>query len=467
MNTQVNLPFIPETVTVHLGAPDSNSENVTVSFVDYIKNVASSEIYPTWPENAIRANILAQISFALNRIYTEYYRSRGYDFDITNSTAIDQSFTYGRDIFENISNIVDDIFDTYIRREGAVEPLFALYCDGQNTSCPGLLQWNTVNLANQGLGPFDILTRFYGNDIGLVTDAPIRGDTESYPGRVLSVGSSGNDVKLIQTRLNRISRNYPAIPKIRLIDGIYASDTEDAVRAFQEIFSIPDSGSVDRGTWYAIARIYAGVKRLSDLDSEGITPEEVTDLFAQQLSLGYSGRGAADLQYFLRFIAEFNPKVSAPAIDGIFGKETENSVISFQNEYGLPATGIVDLPTWEAIYSAYQGMLESLPSGYFSDSTEPYPGFPVRLGSRGEEVRRIQRYLNVIADAYPQIPKLQEDGVFGPSTQAAVLAFQSLFGLTTDGVVALLTYNNIAQTYRALVEGAKANEGQFPGNIGT
>ncbi len=467
MNNQVNLPFIPETVTVHLGPPDSNAENVTVSFVDYIKNVASSEIYPTWPESALRANILAQISFALNRIYTEYYRSRGYDFDITNSTAIDQSFTYGRDIFENISNIVDEIFDTYIRREGAVEPLFALYCDGQSTSCPGLLQWNTVNLANQGLGPFDILTRFYGTDIGLVTDAPIRGDTESYPGRILSTGSSGNDVKIIQTRLNRISRNYPAIPKIKLIDGIYATDTEDAVRAFQEIFSIPANGSVDRSTWYAIARIYAGVKRLSDLDSEGITPEEVTDLFAQQLSIGYTGRGAADLQYFLRFIAEFNPKVSAPAIDGIFGNETENSVISFQKEYGLAQTGIVDLPTWEAIYSAYQGMLESLPAGYFSDSTEPYPGFPVRLGSRGEEVRRIQQYLNVISDAYPQIPKLQADGIFGPSTQAAVLAFQSVFGLTTDGVVALLTYNNIAQTYRALVEGAKVNEGQFPGDVGT
>lgn len=467
MNGQVNLPFIPETVTVHLGPPDSDSENVTVSFVDYIKNVASSEIYPTWPESALRANILAQISFTLNRIYTEYYRSRGYPFDITNSTAIDQSFTYGRDIFENISQIVDEIFDTYIRREGAVEPLFALYCDGQNTSCAGLRQWETVYLANQGLGPFDILTRFFGNDISLVTDAPIQGATESYPGRDLSVGSSGNDVKLIQTRLNRISRNYPAIPKIVLIDGIYATDTADAAREFQRIFSLPETGSVDRTTWYAIARIYAGVKSLSDLDSEGIAPEEVTDLFRQELSLGYRGPGASDLQYFLRFIAQFNPAVSAPVIDGIFGPETEESVRSFQREYGLPVTGVVNLPTWEAIYDAYQGMLASLPEGYFSDSTEPYPGFPVRLGSRGEEVRRIQNYLNVISDAYPQIPKLSADGDFGPATQAAVLAFQSLFGLATDGVVALNTYNRIAETYRALVDGAKASEGQFAQDIGT
>lgn len=466
MNGNVNLPFIPESVTVHLGPPDSDAENVTVSFVDYIKNVASSEIYPTWPESAVRANILAQISFVLNRIYTEYYRSRGYDFDITNSTSIDQSFTYGRDVFENISIIVDDIFDTYIRRNGAVEPLFALYCDGRNTVCQGLRQWDTVYLANQGLGPFDILTRFYGDNIGLVTDAPIRGAGESYPGRELTVGSSGNDVKTLQTRLNRISRNYPAIPKIQLIDGIYANDTADAVSAFQEIFSLPVTGVVNRATWYAVGRIYAGVKSLSDLDSEGITPEEVTDLFARELSLGYRGQGAADLQYFLRFIGTFNPAVETPVIDGIFGPATEQAVISFQREYGLPRTGVVDLQTWEAIYSVYQGLIQSLPAGYFSDSTEPYPGFPVRLGSRGEEVRRIQNYLNVISEAYPQIPKLEADGIFGPATQAAVLAFQSLFGLTPDGTVALLTYNRIAELYRDLVEGEKTNEGQFPGDLG-
>ena len=322
-----------------------------------------------------------------------------------------------------------------------------------------------MSLANQGLGPYDILARFYGNDIVLVSDAPIQGSAESYPGRVLSVGSSGNDVKLIQTRLNRISRNYPAIPKIKLIDGIFATDTEDSVREFQRIFSLPETGSVDRTVWYAIARIYSGVKSLSDLDSEGITPEEVTNLFNEELSIGYRGQGASDLQYFLRFIAQFDPAVSAPAIDGVFGAETEESVRSFQRQYGLPVTGVVNTATWQAIYDAYQGMLASLPAGYFSDSTEPYPGFPVRLGSRGEEVRRIQNYLNVISDAYPQIPKLSPDGVFGPSTQAAVLAFQSLFGLREDGVVALNTYNRIAETYRALVDGRKAAEGQFAGDI--
>lgn len=466
MNQADNLPFIPETVTVHLGPPASDAENVTVSFVDYIKNVASSEIYPTWPENAIRANVIAQISFVLNRIYTEYYRSRGYDFDITNSTAIDQSFTYGRDVFENISNVVDDIFDTYIRRSGAVEPLFALYCDGVNTTCPGLSQWGTVSLAEEGLGPFDILTRYYGNDIGLVENAPIMGNTESYPGRVLAVGSSGNDVKTLQTRLNRISKNYPAIPKILLIDGIYATDTEDAVRSFQEIFSLPETGEVNRATWYAIGRIFAGVKSLSDLQSEGLSPEEVSDLFDTVLQLGYSGRGASDLQYFLRFISVFDPAVEGPAIDGVFGTETESAVRSFQRQYGLLETGIVDTPTWEAIYSTYQGMLDSLPAGYFSATTEPYPGFPLRLGSRGEEVLRIQRYLNRVATVYPQIPTLSEDGVFGSATQAAVLAFQALFGLAEDGIVALLTYNRLAELYRDITEGEETRDGQFPGELG-
>ena len=198
-------PVIPETITVHLGTPSSSAENVTVSFADYIKNVASSEIYPTWPENAIRANIYAQISYALNRVYTEWYRARGYDFDITNSTAYDQSFVKGRNIFENISEIVDEIFNDYIRRQGFVEPLFATYCDGVEVSCDGLSQWGSVTLAEEGVIPYDILRNYYGDDIDLVFDAPVVNVIESYPGTPLRVGSSGDDVRRIQNQLNRIS----------------------------------------------------------------------------------------------------------------------------------------------------------------------------------------------------------------------------------------------------------------------
>ncbi|MBQ5794240.1 MAG: spore cortex-lytic protein, partial [Clostridia bacterium] len=214
-------PIIPETITVHLGAPDSTAQNVTLPFLDYVTNVASSEIYPTWPENAIRANIYAQISFALNRIYTQYYRSRGYDFDITNSTAIDQSFVQGRDIFDNVREIAGEIFDGYVRRRGSVEPLFAAYCDGVEVTCNGLSQWGSVDLANRGLSPYEILTTYYGDDIDIVTGVPVAGLTASLPEFPLRVGNVGDDVRTVQIRLNRIAQNYPAIPKIVQTDGIF------------------------------------------------------------------------------------------------------------------------------------------------------------------------------------------------------------------------------------------------------
>jgi peptidoglycan hydrolase-like protein with peptidoglycan-binding domain len=250
------LPFIPETVTVHLGAPDSNAENVTLPFDEYITNVASSEIYPTWPESAIRANIYAQISFALNRIYTEYYRSRGYDFDITNSTAFDQSFVKGRDYFENVGRIVAEIFDSYIARQGSVEPLFTAYCDGREVSCEGLSQWGTVSLANQGYTPYEILQYYYGNDINIINDVPVQVPNSSLPPRPLRLGSGGDEVRTLQLRLNRISDNYPAIPKIALPDGVFSFDTEDAVKSFQETFSLEPDGVVGRNTWNALTDVY-------------------------------------------------------------------------------------------------------------------------------------------------------------------------------------------------------------------
>ena len=228
--------YIPETITVHLGAPAADAPNVTVSFPDYIKNVASSEVYPTWPEDALRANIYAQISFALNRYYTEWYRSQGYDFDITNSTRYDQAYVQGCNIFDNISAIVDEIFNSYIVRDGSVEPYFTQYCNGTTVTCEGLSQWGTVPLAEQGLSPLEILQNYYGNDIRIVADAPVRSTGQSYPGQPLRLGMAGNVVRYKQVQLNRISRNYPAIPKINPVDGIFGTQTENAVRAFQRIF---------------------------------------------------------------------------------------------------------------------------------------------------------------------------------------------------------------------------------------
>ena len=239
-----NIPFIPETITVHLGPPNSDAPNVTVPFIDYVTNVASSEIYPTWPESAIRANIYAQISFALNRVYTEFYRARGYDFDITNSTASDQYFVNNRDYFENISEIASEIFNSYIVRQGSVEPLFAQYCDGVRVSCNGLSQWGSVELANQGYTPYEILQYYYGNDINIVRDAPIMNVSSSSPATPLRLGSGGNEVRTLQLRLNRISDNYPSIPKIASPDGVFSFDTENAVKRFQEIFGLTPDGIV-------------------------------------------------------------------------------------------------------------------------------------------------------------------------------------------------------------------------------
>lgn len=447
--TGAYLPVIPENITVHLGSPDSAAPNVTVPFADYIKNVASSEIYPTWPESAIRANILAEISYALNRVYTEYYRSRGYDFDITNSTALDQSYVEGRDIFDNISRIVDEIFSTYISRQGSVEPLFAAYCDGDKVICEGLSQWGSVALANQGLSPYEILQNYYGEDINLITDAAVEGAAESYPGRTLRLGSEGNDVLFIQRRLNRIAQNYPSIPRITNPIGIFNTQTDDAVREFQRIFELTPDGVVGRATWYKILRIYNAVKKLSDLQSEGVSLAEVTKYFDETLAVGSTGQGVRELQYLLNLVSEFVNTVPSVTIDGIFGENTAAAVRAYQSVAELPVTGVVEVDTWESLYRAYQGILAILPEDY-GGVTEPYPGYPLTRGQRGEDVHLLQNYLNLISDIYTEIPKIAADGDFGPSTEAAVKAYQQIFGIPVTGVVGAGTWDSIANTYSSL-----------------
>ena len=450
----VRLPVIPETITVHLGAPGDGGENVTVPFADYIKNVASSEVYPTWSEAALRANILAQTSFALNRVYTEYYRSRGYDYDITNSTASDQAFVYGREIFDNISSLVDELFDDYISRRGAVEPLFAQYCNGTTVTCDGLSQWGSEALAKQGLGAYDILTTYYGDDIDIIKDAEVSGAGESYPGAALRLGSFGNSVRSVQFRLNRIADNYPAIPRILYPNGFFDEETEAAVKAFQRIFSLTPDGIVGRATWYRILKIYSSVKSLSDLASEGIPIEDVTNTFPEVLKKGERGAPVVELQYLLSFISDFVPFIPAPAVDGIFGDETEKSLVAFQTYYGLDETGIADEAVWAKIRSVYRGMLEAYPDDFYL-ANEAYPGYPADAGSEGEFVLRVQRYLNYLSDYYGAIPKIAEDGLFGPATERAVKAFQELFGIDTSGAVGALTYNRLYSEYKRLSSGSR------------
>ncbi len=460
------LPKIPENITVHLGAPNAAAENVTVSFPDYIKNVASSELYPTWPESALRANILAQISFALNRIYTEYYRSAGYDFDITNSTATDQSFIRGRDIFENISQLVDEIFNDYIVRQGNIEPLFASYCNGTTATCDGLSQWGSVDLANQGYIPYRILQNYYGDNINIVNDAPIGNIEESAPEIPLRLGSGGNDVRLVQLRLNRISKNYPGIPKIIPVTGGYSEATEEAVKKFQEIFNLTQDGVVGNATWYKIAYIYNGVKRLNELTSEGLRYDEVSKQFPDELRLGDEGIYVSVLQYYLSVIADYYEAVPPIPITGVFDETTRDAVYSFQKVFALPIDGIVDQRTWNEMYDAYTGIIDSLPEDYISSVGIPFPGEYLAVGSTGEYVTALQTYLCVVATVYPSITPPAVTGTFDTQTEEAVKEFQRLFDLTQSGVVGPITWDEIADQYVLISEGNFKSEGQFGQNTG-
>ena len=448
---EVLTPIIPEFITVHLGSPDSSAKNVTVPFIDYVKNVASSEIYPTWPENALRANIYAIISYALNRVYTEYYRTRGYDFDITNTTQFDQAFVPDREIFENIGYIVDDIFNDYVVRQGNIQPLFTAFCNGTTSTCAGLSQWGTVNLAEQGLTPFSILQNYYGEDIGIVENAPVGFTTESYPGVPLRVGDAGNNVRILQVQLNRISQNYPAIPKIANANGIFGVDTEAAVRKFQEVFNLNQTGEVDKSTWYRIKQYYNGVKSLADLVSEGVTIAEATVPFANEVSEGMSGVPVTTVQYYLSIIAYFNNTLEPVPRSGTFGPETVQAVERFQEFYGLPVTGVVDTATWNTITRIYTETVASLPQGYQGANAKLYPGFFLSEGMRNESVTDLQTYLARIAQTIPEIPEIQPTGYFGPQTRDAVLTFQRLFGLPQSGAVGPVTWATIANQYDAFV----------------
>lgn len=260
INNNLDEPFIPENITIHLGAPDQSAENIKIPFPEYIKNVASNTLYPTWPESAIRANIYAQISFALNRIYTNWYRSRGYDFDITNNPQYDQPFKPDSELFGNISQTVDEIFNSYVIRQGIIKPIFTAYCDGSGSKCEGLSQWDAVFLAEKGYNPLEILKSYYGNNVHLVTNVPVGTNFASYPLYPLQLGDYGLNVSDIQHDLNRIHEKYPSIPMIIEEDGVFGTDTESAVRQFQKVFDMTETGVIDNGTWYKIKYIYDSLK---------------------------------------------------------------------------------------------------------------------------------------------------------------------------------------------------------------
>lgn len=444
-------PFIPEEITVHLGPPDQPAENVTLSFPNYIKNVASSEVFPTWPESAIRANIYAQISFALNRIYTEWYRSRGYDFDITNTTQFDQSFNPNGEIFGNISEIVDEIFNSYVVRQGRIEPLFTAYCDGQRTQCEGLTQWGSVTLANEGLSPYEILQHFYGNDINIVKDVPVGTNFESYPLYPLRLGSFGQDVSTLQNELKRIRKNYPSIPEITDESGIFGTSTEAAVKQFQKIFNLTQDGVVGSSTWYKIKYIFNSVKGLGELDSEGVLPGEVTSPFQVAWQEGDSGLWVSLLQYYISILACFynDPNIPVIEVTGYFGPETTAAVKALQKKYNIIVDGVVGIQTWAKLDQSYKSILNQIPARCLPVKT-PYPGYILSKGMGDKNVRLIQTYLEKIASVNPTIPKVEVTGTFDDQTEKAVRALQQAYFNEATGLIGPTTWNKIVELYESI-----------------
>ena len=453
---------IPKNITVHLGKPAASARNVTVSFRDYIANVASSEVYPTWPEQALRANIHCQISLALNRIYTEWYPSKGYTFNITNSTSYDQYYVHGRTVFEVMVRITDDIFNTYLRKRGTVNPYYSEYCDGKSVTCPGLKQWGTVTLANNGRSALQILRYYYGSSIEIVRTKNIRSIPQSYPGTPLRQGSRGTAVFTLQRQLNRIAKDYPFLGKLT-VDGVFGSRMAATVRAFQKQFNLTADGVVGRQTWYKISYIYVSVKDLAELTSEGETSTGTLSNGTWNgtvLSTGASGSAVEQVQFWLNTLAQYDSAIPSVKVDGVFGTATANAVRAFQRKYGLTVDGIVGQTTWKELYDEFLSIQ--------SDNGTPnaYPGTPLREGSSGQNVRLVQFWLKIARTVYTSLESVTVDGKFGAGTAAAVRRFQRYFGLTADGVVGRTTWQKLYEVYNDIANrllSSSLRPGEYPG----
>ena len=441
----IRYPVVPNNITVHLGEPDSYARDITIPFTDYISNVASSEIYPTWPKEAIIANIYTIISFAMNRIYNEWYRSKGYNFDITSLPTYDQTYIENRSTYENIDNIVDDIFNNYVVKKNQIQPYFTRYCDGRITTCDGLSQWGTVSLANQGKNFLEILKYYYGNNIEIKYNAMVGDNTGAFPGYNISLGSAGNPVLAIQRDLRRIRQNYPAIPNIYNTVGIYDQETVDAVKKFQEIFSLPITGIVDKATWYKIKYVYTSVKKLSDLYSEGITEEEATFLYTDRLDYGDTGIEVEYVHYYLDAIAFLDKDIPRLPTNSIYGNNTITMVKAFQEKYKLPVTGVFTYSDWIVLTDAYDSILKSFPKEYQEYVNELYPDYFLTRGMTGNDVKRFQKFLLAICKYDKSIPGVIVNGNFDELTEKSVLKLQEDYGFDINGIVGPLLWKKVVE----------------------
>ena len=430
---------VPKKITVHLARPAVSAANVTVSFQDYIANVASSEVYPTWPEQALRANILAQISLALNRIWTEWYPSRGYSFNITNSPGVDQAYVRGRTVFAVMERLTAELFNTYVRRTGDTEPYYTEYCDGKSVTCPGMKQWGTVDRAKEGKSALEILRYYYGSRVQLVTTNNIASIPQSYPGSPLRRGSTGTAVNVLQKQLSRIAKDYPSFGK-PAITGTFDEATENSVKKFQKQFSLTVDGVVGKATWYKIKLIYSGIKQLNELMSEGITPEEAKRFYLSELKEGDSGTAVEQMQNLLTIIAYFDNSIPLPAMNGVFDARTKNSLMAFQTQYGLEPTGVLNRQSANMLLSVYRDTRETAMENGKSVSRLIYPGRAILRGRTGADVEDLQSLINRAAAQNAFIPQVAEDGIFGEATETAVKTVQAHEGLDVNGIVGPLTW---------------------------
>ena len=441
----IRYPIVPNNITVHLGKPDEAVRNITVPFIDYISNVASSEIYPTWPTSALEANIYAIISFAMNRIYNEWYRSKGYNFDITSSSIYDQAYIENRSTYENINNIVENIFNNYVVKGNQIQPYFTRYCDGRKTTCEGLSQWGSVSLANQGKSALDILKYYYGNDISIKYNAMVGDNIEGFPGYNIGLGNAGNPVIAIQRDLKRIRQNYPAIPNILDNYGIYNEETVNAVKKFQEIFSLPVTGIVDKATWYKIKYVYTSVKKLSDLYSEGLSENEATFLYEDEINYGDTGIEVEYIHYFLDAIAFLDRDIPRLKTNSIYNDNSVTMVKAFQQKYNLPVTGVFTYSDWKVLKEVYQSILKTYNSDYKTYIDELYPDYFLTKGSSGDDVVRLQKFLLRICQASHSIPGVRVNGVFDDLTESSILKLQRDYKFDENGIVGPLLWRKIVE----------------------
>ena len=415
-----------------------------------------------WPEQALRANIHCQISLALNRIYTEWYPSKGYTFNITNSTSYDQYYVHGRTVFDVMVRITDDIFNTYIRKTGTVNPYYSEYCDGKSVTCPGLKQWGTVTLANQGRNALQILKYYYGNDIEIIRTSNIQSIPQSYPGSPIRQGDSGTAVFTLQRQLNRITKDYPFLGLLT-VDGVFGAKMAATVRAFQKQFNLTADGVVGRQAWYKISYIYVSVKDLAELTSEGeVSSGTLSDgtWGGTVLRTGSTGSAVEQLQFWLNTLAQYESSIPSLTVDGVYGTGTANTVRAFQRKYGLTVDGVVGRDTWTELYDQFRSIQ--------SDNGTPnaYPGTPLREGSSGQNVRLVQFWLKIARTVYTSLANVTVDGKFGAGTAAAVQRFQRYFGLTSDGVVGRITWNKLYEVYNDIANkllSSSLRPGEYPG----